>query len=71
MSKKKFQRAYWISMLFLLLPFIFPLFEVANRPIPLILGLPFSLFWVCLWTFITFFVILIFYFIDPERRKGR
>lgn len=70
MKKHTLQRAYWITMLVLFFPFIFPLFQVANRPTPIILGLPFSLFWICLWMVIVFLTVLIFYWLDPDNTKG-
>ncbi|WP_156289382.1 hypothetical protein [Oceanobacillus salinisoli] len=69
MSRKKFQRAYWITVLLLLSSFIFPVFELANKPYPIIMGLPFSFFWVCLWTFIIFIAVIIFHFIDPDNKR--
>lgn len=69
MKRRKLQRTYWLTMLILLFPFIFPVFEVANRATPIVLGLPFNFFWICLWTFITFIVVLIFYWLDPENRE--
>jgi len=69
-TRKRFQRIYWITMFVLFLPFVFPLFEVANRVTPIVLGLPFTFFWICLWTIITFLVILVFYWIDPDNKEG-
>lgn len=71
MKRKNFQRTYWLTMIVLFLPFLFPVYQVANRATPIVMGLPFSFFWVCLWTFIIFIAVLLFYVFDPERKGAK
>ena len=40
----------------------------ANRIHPLVLGLPFSMFWIALWVFISFLVLLV---VDWAEERGR
>lgn len=54
-------------MVLIFLPTIFPLFAIANRVEPIILGLPFSFFWVVLWIVIAFSALLVLYYFDPEK----
>jgi len=39
-----------------------------NRIYPLVLGLPFSMFWISLWVFLSFLVLLA---VDQAEEKGR
>jgi uncharacterized membrane protein len=71
MSKKGFQTLYIVIAIVTFLPLIFPVFEVANRATPIVLGLPFNFFWVVLWTVIAFVAVVILYFVDPENKKNR
>lgn len=71
MNRKKFN-TYYITIA--LIPFfmlIFPFFEIGNRATPIVLGLPFSFFWVILWIAITFIALLILYRLDPEKDEER
>lgn len=44
MSKKKFTTIYILTVTIPFLLLIFPLYEIANRATPIIMGLPFSFF---------------------------
>lgn len=48
-NRKNITRAYILFVVIVFLLMIFPLYGIANRVFPLVLGLPFGLFWiVCL-----------------------
>ncbi|MGM9924536.1 MAG: DUF3311 domain-containing protein [Bacillus sp. (in: firmicutes)] len=70
MTKKKFNILYIIVCVVPFLMLVFPFFEIANRATPIILGLPFSFFWVILWILITFAALVVLYFFDPELKEG-
>lgn len=70
MTKKKFNILYIIVCVVPFLMLVFPFFEIANRATPIILGLPFSFFWVILWILITFTALVVLYFFDPELKEG-
>ncbi|MEK5391384.1 DUF3311 domain-containing protein [Margalitia sp. FSL K6-0131] len=67
MSQRKFNTFYIIIALIPFLMLIFPLFELGNRATPIVLGLPFSFFWVILWIIITFVGLIILYKFDPKK----
>ncbi|MGD6846638.1 DUF3311 domain-containing protein [Rossellomorea aquimaris] len=67
MSKSKFTKIYCLSLILPFLLLIFPLFSIGNRATPIIMGMPFSIFWVILWIIITFLIVLILYRIDPDK----
>ncbi len=67
MSKKKFTTIYCLSLLIPLLLLLFPLFSLGNRATPIVIGLPFSVFWVILWIIIAFLIVLALYRIDPDK----
>ncbi|MCF6408942.1 DUF3311 domain-containing protein [Pseudalkalibacillus salsuginis] len=67
MSKKKFTTIYCLSLLIPLLLLLFPLFSLGNRSTPMVIGLPFSVFWVILWIIIAFLIVLALYRIDPDK----
>jgi cytochrome c biogenesis factor len=67
MSVERFRKIFIIVMVLVFLPTIFPIFAVANRVEPIILGVPFSFFWVVMWIVIAFAALLVLYFVDPER----
>ncbi|HEY8531444.1 MAG TPA: hypothetical protein VIL08_04270 [Limnochorda sp.] len=52
----------------LLLVLIFPVFAVANRVQPMILGLPFSLAWIVFWLVVEFIGVIAFYRAEYGRR---
>ena len=67
MSQRKFNTLYVVIGLIPFLMLIFPLFEIGNRATPIVMGLPFSFFWVILWIVITFASLICIYFLDPEN----
>ena len=67
MSRKKFQKIFIGVMVLVFLPTIFPIFAVANRVEPIILGLPFNFFWVVSWILIAFSALVVLYLVDPDR----
>lgn len=67
MTKKQFTWTYVLFSFFCFLMLVFPLFEIGNRATPIIMGLPFSFFWVILWIFITFAGLLVLYRLDPDK----
>ncbi|MBO0601555.1 DUF3311 domain-containing protein [Sporosarcina sp. E16_3] len=69
MSKKKFTTIYIVTVTIPFLLLIFPLYEIANRAEPIIMGLPFSFFWVIIWILITFTAMLILYKVDPTKSE--
>lgn len=54
-------RPYIIFVVVMFLLMIFPLYGLANHVFPLVLGLPFGLFWVILLELIAFCVLCFFY----------
>ncbi|MGB7755446.1 MAG: hypothetical protein WBL23_05240 [Salinisphaera sp.] len=54
-------RPYIIFVVVLFLLMIFPLYGLANRVFPLVLGLPFGLFWVVLLEVVAFVALCCFY----------
>ena len=54
-------------MVLIFLPTVFPIFALANRVEPLVLGFPFAFFWVVLWIVIAFSALLVLYYLDPEK----
>lgn len=67
MSKSTFTKIYCLSLILPFLLLIFPLFSIGNRATPIIMGMPFSVFWVILWIIITFLIVLVLYRIDPDK----
>lgn len=47
---------------------IFPVFAVANRVQPMILGLPFALAWIVFWVGVEFVGVILFYWAEYGRR---
>ncbi|WP_221566544.1 DUF3311 domain-containing protein [Alkalihalobacillus sp. TS-13] len=71
MTKRKFTTIYCLSLLVPLLLLLFPLFSLGNRAKPMVMGLPFSVFWVIMWILIAFLIVLALYRIDPDKdEKG-
>ena len=71
MTQRRFNTLYIVVCVATLLPVIFPVFEIANRSTPLILGLPFSFFWVILWIVLVFIAVGVLYAIDPQRKADQ
>jgi hypothetical protein len=67
MSKSRFTKLYCISLGIPFLLLIFPLFSIGNRATPVVMGMPFSVFWVIAWIIITFLIVLALYRIDPDK----
>ncbi|MCA1055781.1 DUF3311 domain-containing protein [Rossellomorea aquimaris] len=67
MSKRTFTNLYCISLGIPFLLLIFPLFAIGNRATPVVMGMPFSVFWVILWIIVTFLIVLALYRIDPDK----
>lgn len=67
MTKKTFTKVYCFSLAIPLLLLVFPLFTLGNRSTPLVLGLPFSVFWVLFWIVMTFLIVLVLYRLDPDK----
>ncbi|WP_175989461.1 DUF3311 domain-containing protein [Bacillus sp. Marseille-Q1617] len=67
MTKSTFTKLYCISLGIPFLLLIFPLFSIGNRAAPVVMGMPFSVFWVILWIIITFLIVLVLYRIDPDK----
>ncbi|WNS74999.1 DUF3311 domain-containing protein [Bacillus sp. DTU_2020_1000418_1_SI_GHA_SEK_038] len=67
MSKRTFNTLYIAIGIIPFLMLVFPGFELGNRATPIIMGLPFSFFWVLLWIVITFVALIILYRLDPEK----
>ena len=67
MSKRnKIDILFLLFSLFILLILIFPLYSFGNISTPLVLGLPFSLFWIILCITIQFLGIVLFLIYDKE-----
>ena len=62
------ERRFAVFSLVLLLVLIFPVFAVANRVQPMILGLPFSLAWIVFWLVVEFIGVIAFYRAEYGRR---
>ncbi|MBE3556362.1 MAG: DUF3311 domain-containing protein [Firmicutes bacterium] len=43
----------------------------VNRVTPMVLGLPFLLFWIALWVILTPGWMALVYYFDPQRRKTK
>ncbi|MCA1065807.1 DUF3311 domain-containing protein [Rossellomorea sp. AcN35-11] len=67
MSKSTFTKIYCLSLILPFLLLVFPLFSIGNRATPMILGMPFSIFWVISWIVITFLIVLVLYRMDPDK----
>lgn len=63
------KRALFLGLIpFLTLVFALPL---INRINPVILGLPFILFWIILWVFLTPFILMAAYRAEREEKQGK
>ncbi|WP_017380628.1 DUF3311 domain-containing protein [Paenisporosarcina sp. TG-14] len=69
MSTRKFYTLYIAIATLPFLMLVFPLFEIGNRATPIVMGLPFSFFWVILWIVITFVALIILYSLDPDNKE--
>ncbi len=56
----KERNTFWVVYFVIaFLAVIWPLYTIGNRIYPLVLGMPFSMFWIVLWIVITFIGLLI------------
>jgi uncharacterized membrane protein len=69
MTQRRFNTLYILVCVATLLPLLFPIFEVANRSTPLVLGIPFNFFWVILWIVLVFVGVGVLHAIDPQRKN--
>ena len=67
-TARRNNRWFIVFGLVIALVMIFPIFGVANRVEPRVLGMPFSMFWVIFWIGIEF-VILIVFFLSEEKKE--
>nr|WP_263326659.1 DUF3311 domain-containing protein [Neobacillus sp. Marseille-Q6967] len=67
MSKQKFTTLFIVISIVPFMMLIFPFYELGNRATPIVMGLPFSFFWVILWIVITFAALIGLYFVDPDK----
>ena len=58
-----------IFAVFIALVMIFPIFGLANRVEPRVLGMPFSMIWVIFWIGVEF-VVLVAFFLSEEKREA-
>lgn len=69
-KEQKITKPYIIFTIILFLSLIFPVYGIANSVMPLILGLPFGLFWIALVEVIAFLGLGVFYLIE-HRQEDR
>lgn len=55
-------------ILLMVLVQIFPVYALANRVEPMVLGLPFGLAWIIFWILVELVVLLVFYFHEYRGR---
>lgn len=70
-KEKKVTKPYIVFVVLLFLSLIFPVYGIANRVFPLVLGLPFGLFWVVLMEVIAFVVLCVFYRYEYAKKGDR
>lgn len=58
---KNVTKPYIVFLIVIFLVMTFPVYAIANRVQPLVLGMPFGLFWIVLMEVIAFFVLIGFY----------
>ena len=58
-----------IFAVFIALVMVFPIFGLANRVEPRVLGMPFSMIWVIFWIGVEF-VVLVAFFLSEEKREA-
>ncbi len=69
-EKKKLYTGFLIFFLICLLFQIFPFAEIANKPLPIVFGMPFLMFWIVMWIIIEFVGLIILYYIDVIKYGG-
>jgi hypothetical protein len=76
LERAKMQKGTKYALLLASIPFITLVFmlPLANRVEPVILGLPFLLFWILVWVFLTPFILLLAYLMERRfnsREEGQ
>jgi len=66
--EKQFQVGWTLFFVFVFLLQVWPLYIIGNRTYPLVLGMPFSMFWVVLCIIINFAGLLVMYNSETKRR---
>ena len=61
MTKRRLITAYIVFCSVAFLMQVFPLYAIGNRALPIVLGMPFSMFWIVMWISIQFIGLVIFY----------
>tara|TARA_E500000331_G_C17154232_1_gene668814 strand:+ start:256 stop:462 length:207 start_codon:yes stop_codon:yes gene_type:complete len=65
-KRKKIDFYFFLFSIFILLLLVFPVFSLGNNVSPIILGIPFSLFWIISCIIFQFFGILAFLLLDKD-----
>ena len=66
-NRNKIDTLFILFSVLVLLLLIFPLYKYGNSATPLVLGIPFSLFWIIFCIAFQFVGIIIFLFYDKEN----
>lgn len=69
-KEQKIAKPYIIFTIILFLSLIFPVYGIANSVMPLVLRLPFGLFWIALVEVVAFLGLCIFYLIERRQEDG-
>ena len=69
-KRKKIDLLFILFSIFVLILLIFPFYEIGNKIDPVILGLPFSLFWIIACIIFQFIGILLFLFFDKDKKRS-
>ena len=67
-KSRQSSRWFIIFVVAIALVMIFPIFGLANRVEPRVLGMPFSMFWVVFWIGVEF-IVLIAFFLNDEKKE--
>lgn len=59
-KRKTPEKAFAIFAIVILLVMIFPIYGLANAALPIVMGLPFSMFWVVFWIIVEFVGLIVF-----------
>lgn len=70
MTERRFKTMFIVVCTALLLPLLFPLYALGNRAEPIVLGLPFSFFWVLLFVVLVAIAVVGMYFLDPDLKSN-
>ena len=69
-KRKKIDFLFILFSILILVLLIFPIYEIGNKIDPVILGLPFSLFWIIACIIFQFIGILLFLFFDKDKKRS-